>query len=187
LVHGTPFELLIASILSAQCTDERVNIVTKELFKKYSTPAALAAVPIPRLEKLIQSTGFFRNKAKNIHACCIKLVEEHGGQVPADIEKLVHLPGVGRKTANVVLGTAFRIASGVVVDTHVTRLSQRLGLSEHEHPLKIERDLVAQLPQEEWIDFSHRMIWHGRRICKARRPLCGSCVLDKICPKIGVE
>jgi endonuclease-3 len=187
LVHETPFELLIATILSAQCTDERVNIVTQDLFKKYSTPAALAAVPIPRLEKLIQSTGFFRNKAKNIHGCCVKLVEEHGGQVPADMEKLVHLPGVGRKTANVVLGTAFRIASGVVVDTHVTRLSQRLGLSEHEDPLKIERDLAAQLPQEEWIDFSHRMIWHGRRICKARRPLCGSCVLEEICPKIGVE
>jgi len=187
LVHETPFELLIATILSAQCTDERVNIVTKELFKKYATPATLAAVPIPRLEKLIQSTGFFRNKAKNIHACCVKLVEEHGGEVPADMEKLVHLPGVGRKTANVVLGTAFRIASGVVVDTHVTRLSQRLGLSEYEDPLKIERDLMDQLPQEEWIDFSHRMIWHGRRICKARRPLCGSCVLEKICPKIGVE
>jgi len=187
LVHDTPFELLIATILSAQCTDERVNIVTKDLFKKYPTPVALAAVPIPRLERLIQSTGFFRNKAKNIHSCCVKLVEEHGGEVPADMEKLVHLPGVGRKTANVVLGTAFRIASGVVVDTHVTRLSQRLGLSEHEDPVKIERDLAAQLPREEWIDFSHRMIWHGRRICKARRPLCGSCVLEKICPKVGVE
>lgn len=187
LVHDTPFELLIATILSAQCTDQRVNIVTKDLFKKHSTPAALAAVPISRLEKLIQSTGFFRNKAKNIHACCVKLVEEHGGEVPADMEKLVHLPGVGRKTANVVLGTAFRIASGVVVDTHVTRLSQRLGLSHHEDPIKIERDLMGQLPREEWIDFSHRMIWHGRRICKARRPLCGSCVLEKICPKIGVE
>jgi endonuclease-3 len=187
LVHDTPFELLIATILSAQCTDERVNIVTKELFARYSTPAALAAVPIPRLEKLIQSTGFFRNKAKNIHACCVELVEEHGGEVPADMEKLVHLPGVGRKTANVVLGTAFRIANGVVVDTHVTRLSQRLGLSEHEDPLKIERDLVAQLSQDEWIDFSHRMIWHGRRICKARKPLCGSCALEKICPKIGVQ
>jgi len=187
LVHETPFELLIATILSAQCTDERVNIVTKELFAKYSTPAALAAVPIKRLEKLIQSTGFFRNKAKNIHACCVKLVEEHGGQVPADMEKLVHLPGVGRKTANVVLGTAFRIATGVVVDTHVTRLSQRLGLTEHEDAVKIERDLVQQLPQDQWIDFSHRMIWHGRRICKARRPLCGSCVLERICPKVGVE
>jgi endonuclease III len=186
LVHETPFELLIATILSAQCTDERVNIVTKDLFAKYSTPAALAAVPIKRLEKLIQSTGFFRNKAKNIHECCVTLVEEHGGQVPADMEKLVRLPGVGRKTANVVLGTAFRIATGVVVDTHVTRLSQRLGLTEHEDAVKIERDLIEQLPQNEWIDFSHRMIWHGRRICKARRPLCGSCVLEKICPKIGV-
>src|SRR5262245_16588717 len=187
LVHETPFELLIATILSAQCTDERVNIVTKELFAKYSTPAALAAVPIKRLEKLIQSTGFFRNKAKNIHGCCAKLVAEHGGQVPAEMEKLIRLPGVGRKTANVVLGTAFRIASGVVVDTHVTRLSQRLGLTEFEDAVKIERDLSAVLPQEEWIDFSHRLIWHGRRVCKARKPLCGSCVLEKICPKVGVE
>src|SRR4051794_30220253 len=147
LVHDTPFELLIATILSAQCTDERVNIVTKDLFARYSTPAALAAVPIKRLEKLIQSTGFFRNKAKNIHGCCVKLVEEHGGQVPADMEKLVHLPGVGRKTANVVLGTAFGVATGVVVDTHVTRLSQRLGLTEHDDAVKIERDLMQQLPQ----------------------------------------
>jgi endonuclease-3 len=187
LVHETPFELLIATILSAQCTDERVNIVTKELFAKYSTPAALAAVPIKQLEKLVQSTGFFRNKAKNIHECCVKLVEEHGGEVPAEMDKLVHLPGVGRKTANVVLGTAFGIASGVVVDTHVTRISQRLGLTEHDDAVKIERDLAGQLPQKEWINFSHRMIWHGRRVCKARRPLCGSCVLEKICPKIGVE
>jgi len=187
LVHDTPFELLIATILSAQCTDERVNIVTKVLFANYSTPTALAAVPIPRLEKLIQSTGFFRNKAKNIHACCQKLVEEHGGEVPADMEKLVKLPGVGRKTANVVLGTAFGIATGVVVDTHVTRLSQRLGLTEHEDAVKIERDLMQQLPSDEWINFSHRLIWHGRRICKARKPLCGSCVLERICPKIGVE
>ena len=187
LVHETPFELLIATILSAQCTDERVNIVTKELFAQYATPATLAAVPIPRLEKLVQSTGFFRNKAKNIHACCQKLVEEHGGKVPADMEKLVKLPGVGRKTANVVLGTAFGIALGVVVDTHVTRLSQRLGLTEHLDAVKIERDLIDQLPSDEWINFSHRLIWHGRRICKARKPLCGSCVLEKICPKIGVE
>jgi endonuclease-3 len=187
LVHDTPFELLVATILSAQCTDERVNIVTKDLFAKYKTPATLGAVPLKRLEKLIQSTGFFRNKAKNIHACCEKLVTEHGGHVPKELEQLVHLPGVGRKTANVVLGTAFGIASGVVVDTHVTRLSQRLGLTEHEDAVKIERDLMEQLPQEEWIDFSHRMIWHGRRVCKARRPLCGSCVLEKICPKVGVE
>jgi endonuclease-3 len=187
LVHDTPFELLIATILSAQCTDERVNIVTKDLFKKYSTPAALAAVPIPKLEKLIQSTGFFRNKAKNIHECCVKLVEEHGGEVPAELDKLVQLPGVGRKTANVVLGTAFGIASGVVVDTHVTRLSQRLGLTVHEDAVKIERDLIPLLPKREWIDFSHRLIWHGRRICKARKPLCVQCVLNQVCPKIGVE
>jgi endonuclease-3 len=187
LVHDTPFELLIATILSAQCTDERVNIVTKSLFAKYSTPAALAAVPIAKLENLIHSTGFFRSKAKNIHGCCTKLVAEHGGQVPAELDKLVKLPGVGRKTANVVLGTAFGIASGVVVDTHVTRLSNRLGLTEHEDAVKIERDLIGLLPSEEWIDFSHRLIWHGRRICKARKPLCGSCVLEKICPKVGVE
>jgi endonuclease-3 len=187
LVHDTPFELLIATILSAQCTDVRVNMVTKDLFAKYATPAALAAVPIAKLEKLIQSTGFFRSKAKNIHACCTKLVAEHGGEVPAELEKLVKLPGVGRKTANVVLGTAFRIASGVVVDTHVTRLSQRLGLTQHEDAVKIERDLIALLPKKEWIDFSHRLIWHGRGICKARKPLCGQCVLNQVCPKIGVE
>jgi endonuclease-3 len=187
LVHDTPFELLMATILSAQCTDERVNIVTKELFAKYHTPAAIAALPIPRLEKLIQSTGFFRNKARNIHACCVQLVKQHGGQVPADLEKLVALPGVGRKTANVVLGTAFRIASGVVVDTHVTRLAQRLGLTKQEDAVKIERDLIAVLPESERIDFSHRLIWHGRRVCKARKPLCASCVLRQICPRIGVE
>jgi endonuclease-3 len=187
LVHETPFQLLVATILSAQCTDERVNIVTKDLFHKYKTPAALAAVSIEQLEKLIQSTGFFRNKARNIHECCVKLAEDHNGQVPADMEQLVHLPGVGRKTANVVLGTAFRIASGVVVDTHVTRLSQRLGLTKHEDAVKIERDLAELLPPEEWIDFSHRLIWHGRRVCKARKPLCPQCVLNDWCPKVGVE
>ncbi|MDX1945701.1 MAG: endonuclease III [Pirellulaceae bacterium] len=187
LVHESPFQLLIATILSAQCTDERVNIVTKDLFAKFSTPAAMAAAPLPQLEKLIQSTGFFRNKAKNIHECCVALVERHGGQVPADLESLVQLAGVGRKTANVVLGTAFRIASGVVVDTHVTRLSQRLGLTEHDDAVKIERDLIAVLPKKEWIDFSHRLIWHGRRVCKARKPLCDRCVLSQICPQIGVE
>ena len=187
LVHETPFQLLIATILSAQCTDERVNIVTKDLFRKYSTPAAMGAIPIKQLEKLIQSTGFFRNKAKSINACCRMLVEEHGGEVPQNLELLVKLPGVGRKTANVVLGTAFRIPSGVVVDTHVTRLSQRLGLTQHEDAVKIERDLIDLLPKKEWIDFSHRLIWHGRRICKARRPLCPECVLNQVCPKIGVD
>jgi endonuclease III len=187
LVHDTPFELLIATILSAQCTDERVNIVTKDLFAKYRTPARLAAVPLGQLEKLVQSTGFFRNKAKNIHECCVKLVAEHGGQVPVELDKLVALPGVGRKTANVVLGTAFGIASGVVVDTHVTRLSQRLGLTREDDAVKIERELIELLPSEEWIDFSHRLIWHGRRVCKARKPLCGQCVLNRVCPRINVE
>lgn len=187
LVHQTPFQLLIATILSAQCTDERVNIVTKDLFALYPTAELLAAVPLPRLEKLIQSTGFFRNKAKNIHECCSRLVAEHGGQVPDNLDDLVRLPGVGRKTANVVLGTAFGIPSGVVVDTHVTRLTNRLGLTRHQDAVKIERDLIEQLPQEEWIDFSHRLIWHGRRVCKARKPLCGQCVLQETCPKIGVE
>jgi endonuclease-3 len=187
LVHRNAFELLIATILSAQCTDERVNQVTRTLFAKYPTPQALASVPIPELEKLIQSTGFYRNKARNIHACCRKLVEEHGGQVPAEMEKLVQLPGVGRKTANVVLGTAFGIPSGIVVDTHVARIVRRLGLTRHKDPEKIERDLMQQLPQREWIDFSHRLIWHGRKVCKARRPLCDQCVLAAICPKIGVS
>jgi endonuclease III len=187
LVHETPFQLLIATILSAQCTDERVNIVTKDLFAAHPTPERLAAVPIKKLEKLIQSTGFFRNKAKNIHECCVRLIEEHDGEVPRDLDQLVRLPGVGRKTANVVLGTAFGIPSGVVVDTHVTRLSQRLGLTKRDDAVKIERDLIEQLPQDEWINFSHRLIWHGRRICKARKPLCGECVLKEICPKIGVE
>lgn len=187
LVHDTPFELLIATILSAQCTDERVNIVTKELFARYDTPAKLAALPIPQLEAAIQSTGFFRNKAKNIHDCCVKLVQEHGGQVPRDLESLVKLPGVGRKTANVVLGTAFRIPSGVVVDTHVTRLSQRLGLTRQSDAVKIESELIDLLPESEWIDFSHRMIWHGRRVCTARKAFCERCVLLGICPRIGVK
>ena len=186
LVHDTPLELLIATILSAQCTDERVNIVTKELFKKYRTAADFAAARLPDLERAIQSTGFFRNKAKNIQACCQKLVDEHGGQVPQDLEALVQLPGVGRKTANVVLGTAFDIPSGVVVDTHVTRLSQRLGLTGHTDAVQIEQDLMKQLPQNEWIDFSHRLIHHGRRICVARKPRCPRCVLARWCPRIGV-
>ncbi|MEX0586379.1 MAG: endonuclease III [Pirellulales bacterium] len=186
LNFSSPLELLIATILSAQCTDERVNIVTKTLFKKYPTAAHYARANRAELERDIQSTGFFRNKAKSIQACCQELVERYGGEVPRDMELLVELAGVGRKTASVVLGTAFGIASGVVVDTHVSRLSQRLGLTAHKDAIRIERDLMAQLPQREWIDFSHRLIHHGRRICKARRAECEQCVMQDICPKIGV-
>lgn len=186
LVHDAPLELLLATILSAQCTDAVVNTVTPQLFERFPTAAALAAAPLREIERIIHRTGFFRNKAKSIQACCRKLVDEHGGEVPRTMEELVELPGVGRKTANVVLGTAFGIASGVVVDTHVTRISRRLGLTRHTDAVKIERDLMAQLPKKEWIDFSHRLIHHGRRICAARKPLCEECPLETICPRIGV-
>ncbi len=182
----TPLELLVATILSAQCTDTRVNIVTKELFRKYRDAAAYAKAPVGELERAIQTTGFFRNKAKNIKTCCQKLLEEHGGKVPRDLDELVKLPGVGRKTANVVLGTAFGMPTGVVVDTHVTRLSRRLGMTRHTDAVKIEQDLMAQLPKSEWIDFGHRMIWHGRQICVARKPRCETCPLNDVCPRIGV-
>ena len=182
----TPLQLLIATILSAQCTDVRVNIVTKDLFRKYPRGEDFAAARLPKLERDIQSTGFFRMKAKNIKACCQAIVERHGGQVPQDLEALVELPGVGRKTANVVLGTAFGLPTGVVVDTHVTRISNRLGLTQHSDPVKIEQDLMAQIPKRQWIDFSHRMIHHGRQICIARRPKCDICPLADICPRIGV-
>jgi endonuclease-3 len=183
----SPLELLIATILSAQCTDERVNMVTPVLFKRYPTANDLAQAPQTEIERIIQSTGFFRNKAKSIKECCRALVESHGGQVPQDMESMVHLAGVGRKTANVVLGTAFGIPSGVVVDTHVGRLSIRLGLTLQTDPLKVERDLMQLLPKSEWIAFAHRMIHHGRRICTARNPKCEICPLNDICPKIGVE
>ena len=186
LNYENPFQLLIATILSAQCTDERVNIVTKELFKKFPGPEDLAKQPVKRIEKVIQSAGFFRNKAKNIKACCQRLLSEHGGEVPQDLEALVQLAGVGRKTANVVLGTAFGFPSGVVVDTHVGRISRRLGLTAQQDPVKIEQDLMTLLPRKEWIDYSHRMIHHGRRICKARKPLCDECVMKKFCPRMGV-
>jgi len=182
----SPLELLIATILSAQCTDVRVNMVTPALFKKYPTAAAFAAANRGELEKAIQSTGFFRNKAKSIQECCRKLVEEHGGKVPKSIDELVELPGVGRKTANVVLGTAYDIASGVVVDTHVSRIAHRLGLTKEYDAVKIERDLMEQLPKREWVNFAHRLIHHGRRICVARKPKCSECVLNVVCPKIGV-
>lgn len=186
LIHKNPFELLIATILSAQCTDERVNQVTPQLFHVAPTAEKMAQLSQPRLEKLIQSTGFFRNKAKNILACCQALVADHQGEVPQKLDSLVKLPGVGRKTANVVLGTAFAIPSGVVVDTHVSRISQRLGLTTATDAVKIEQDLIARLPEEEWINFSHRLIHHGRRICKARKPACDECPLAELCPKVGV-
>ncbi len=187
LHYDSPVQLLVATILSAQCTDERVNIVTKDLFAECPTAEDLAALPIKKLEKIIQSTGFFRNKAKNIKACCQTLVDEHGGEVPQDLQTLVALPGVGRKTANVVLGTAFGIPSGVVVDTHVARISRRLGMTTQKDPVKIERELMEQLPRKEWINFSHRMIHHGRQICNARRPKCDECGMNRFCPRIGVE
>jgi endonuclease-3 len=187
LTFSNPLQLLIATILSAQCTDVRVNMVTPALFKKYRTAAAFAAAPQADLEKAIQSTGFFRAKAKSIQACCRKLAEDYGGKVPQNLDQRVELPGVGRKTANVVLGTAFGIPSGVVVDTHVSRITFRLGLTKHTDAVKIERDLMAQLPPREWINFSHRLIHHGRRICVARKPRCEQCVLRAICPKIGVK
>lgn len=182
----SPVELLVATILSAQCTDTRVNLVTKDLFRRYPDARAFAQARPAELERAIQSTGFFRNKAKNIAAACRRLVEEFDGQIPRDLGTLVTLPGIGRKTANVVLGTAFGMPSGVVVDTHVTRVSRRLGMTRHTDAVKIERDLMAQLPQREWIDFSHRVIAHGRRICVARKPRCEICPLADICPKIGV-
>jgi endonuclease-3 len=187
LQFRNPLELLIATILSAQCTDQRVNLVTPALFAAYPTAADYAAAPRADVERAIQSTGFFRNKAKNIQACCQQLVERHGGEVPQTLEELVVLPGVGRKTANVVLGTAFGLASGVVVDTHVGRLSKRLGLTRHTDPVKIERDLMALVPRKEWIGLSHRMIQHGRAVCLARRARCAICALEKICPRVGVK
>ncbi len=186
LVHNSPLQLLVATILSAQCTDQRVNMVTPGLFARFPTAEALANASQAELEHEIQSTGFFRNKAKNIKACCRDLVEQHGGEVPRDLPSLVRLAGVGRKTANVVLGTAYGIASGVVVDTHVARLSKRLGLTRATQPEKIEQDLIAVLPEDEWVNFSHRMIHHGRRICVARKPRCGDCLMNAICPKVGV-
>jgi endonuclease III len=187
LKYSNPLELLVATILSAQCTDVRVNLVTPQLFRKYRTAAAFAAAKREQLEKEIQTTGFFRSKAKSIQQCCRALEEKHGGEVPKNLDELVQLAGVGRKTANVVLGTAFGIPSGVVVDTHVGRITHRLGLTKHEDAVKIERDLMAQLPSKEWIDFSHRLIHHGRKVCIARKPRCTDCVLQAICPKIGVS
>jgi len=186
LHYDSPLQLLVATILSAQCTDVRVNMVTGPLFAKYPTAGHLAKVPLKTLEKVIQSTGFFRNKAKNIKACCQQLVELYDGEVPEDLDLLVELPGVGRKTANVVLGTAFGHATGVVVDTHVSRITRRLGMTAEKDPVKCERELMQQLPRKEWINFSHRLIHHGRQVCDARRPDCDGCGMKKFCPRIGV-
>jgi endonuclease-3 len=182
LDHSSPLELLVATILSAQCTDERVNLVTADLFRKYRTCRDYAGAPAAELEQDIRSTGFFRNKAKAIQGACRLLEEEFGGQVPRTMEELLRLPGVARKTANVVLGNAYGIASGVVVDTHVQRLSARLALSAEKTPEKIERDLAALVSEADWIVFPHLLIAHGRKICKARTPLCAECVLEPLCP-----
>jgi endonuclease-3 len=187
LNHGDPLQLLVATILSAQCTDKRVNIVTKELFKKYRSAEDYANAPLAELERAVKSTGFFRNKAKNIQACCRKLVELHGSRVPHTMEELTQLDGVGRKTANVVLGNAFGINVGVVVDTHIARLSQRLGLTQQKTPEKIELELMALVPQKQWTLFSHWLIWHGRRRCAARKPDCENCEIKQNCPRIGVK
>lgn len=181
LRHENPFQLLIATILSAQCTDERVNIVTAEMFPKYPDAKALAYASQAEIEKEVRSTGFFRNKAKSIIGASKKIVEDFQGEVPRTMEELLTLPGVARKTANVVLGTGFGIASGVVVDTHVMRLSGRLDLTRHTDPKKIEIDLMAVIPKDRWISFSHQLIWHGRRVCVARKPRCIECTLVKIC------
>ncbi len=187
LVHEGPFQLLVATILSAQCTDVRVNLVTPALFSRFPDARALANADRAELEDLIHSTGFFRAKAKNLQAMAARLQEEHGGQVPRDLAILTDLAGVGRKTANVVLGTAYGLATGVVVDTHVKRLVARLGLTTKKTPEQIEQDLMILIPRSEWVEFSHRLILHGRQICLARKPRCSLCTLESFCPKVGVQ
>ncbi len=185
LDYASPLQLLVATILAAQCTDARVNKVTPALFARYPDALAFASADQAELEALVQTTGFFRNKAKNIIACCGALVEQHGGEVPQTMEELVPLAGVGRKTANVVLGNAFGVP-GLPVDTHVGRLSQRMGLTERADPVHIERALTALLPPKEWVMFTHRMIFHGRRVCQSRKPRCEGCELAALCPRLGV-
>lgn len=181
LVHADPLELLLATILSAQCTDERVNLVTRDLFRKYRAPKDYVAAPSKVLEAEIRSTGFYRNKTKSIQGACRMILDKFDGRVPDTMEKLIQLPGVARKTANVVMGVAFGKAEGIVVDTHVFRVSRRLDLTTAETPEKIELDLMQLIPRTKWIEFSHQMIHHGRKTCKARKPLCHLCTLEKVC------
>jgi len=186
LEHRSPFQLLISTMLSAQCTDERVNKVTPELFKFYPTALAMAAAPVNHLAELVRSTGFFNNKSKNMNACAIALMERHGGQVPADLDALVKLPGVGRKTANVVLGTGFNIP-GLVVDTHVIRIGNLLSMTKQQDAVKIEFELQKIIDREHWVMFTHLIIDHGRAVCIARRPQCHACVLAEYCPSVLPE
>ena len=186
LNYETPVQLLVATILSAQCTDERVNQVTPELFRRFPNAATLAKADLEELENLVRSTGFYRNKAKNIQAACCLIVTKFGGQVPCRMEELLQLPGVARKTANVVLAHAYSINVGVTVDTHVKRLSYRLGLTAHTDPIRIERDLMQLLPPEEWENWSIRLIYHGRAICKARNPACYACIFADLCPSANL-
>jgi endonuclease-3 len=181
LRHDNAFQLLVATILSAQCTDERINMVTPELFRKYPTAQDFAALKQEVLERDIRSTGFFRNKAKNIIGAAKKIVQDFGGQVPRTMEQMLTLPGVARKTANVVLGTAFGIPTGVVVDTHVFRIAGRLKLSKQKTPEKVEQDLMELVPQNRWISFGHQVIWFGRKVCQARKPLCAECPIESLC------
>lgn len=187
LHHRNPLQLLVATILSAQCTDERVNLVTPALFRRYRTAADFAAAPPGELEAMIRSTGFFRNKARSIRNCCTTLVETHGGKVPDTLDELVALDGIGRKTANVVLGVAYGRAEGIVVDTHVLRLSRRMDLTRQTTPENIEQALMNVVPRKDWIDFSHLLIWHGRKRCTARKPDCVHCEIANLCPRIGVN
>jgi endonuclease-3 len=186
LEHENAFQLLVSTILSAQCTDARVNQVTPLLFRRFPDPRSMAAADQADIEDLIRSTGFFRSKARNIKSMAMDLVEHHESEVPRDVEALTRLAGVGRKTANVLLGTAFGIASGIVVDTHVKRLAYRLGLTTRKQPAQIEQDLMAIVPRSGWVDLSHRLIHHGRRLCLARKPRCSECALVHICPRLGV-
>ena len=187
LDHGSPFELLMATILSAQCTDERVNMVTPALFKKYPGPAEMARAPLADLERMVHSTGFYKNKALSLKTASAAIVKDFGGRVPKTMDELLTLRGVARKTANVVLGSAYGIAAGVVVDTHVKRLAFRLGLTKETDPGKIEQDLMKAVPQSDWIWFAHSLVLHGRAVCDARKPLCDKCALRPHCPRNGVK